>query len=118
MVVDENGMVWTCGGSTLGHSGNPSNLNLVVGGEMSTPSGYLENISGLGAGWLHSLVLDSNRHVWAWGSNGSGQLGNGTFDTSTTPVQVKAGEQNPVDPNAFLQDIIAIAACRIVCNTI
>lgn len=112
MVVDENGMAWSCGGSTLGHSGNPSNFNLVVGGEMSTPSGYLENIADVAAGWLHSLVLDNDKNVWAWGSNGSGQLGNGTYDTSTTPVQVKAGDQNPVDPNAVLQDIIAIAAGR------
>src|SRR5690606_38433346 len=36
----------------------------------------------------HALALDSQRRVWAWGYNGSGQLGNGTTVSSSVPVQI------------------------------
>src|SRR5207244_2330518 len=42
----------------------------------------------IAAGATHALALKSNGTVWAWGSNGSGQLGDGTTTTRTTPVQV------------------------------
>ncbi|MFF6777690.1 hypothetical protein ACFY8W_29630 [Streptomyces sp. NPDC012637] len=38
----------------------------------------------------HSVALRADGTVWAWGSNASGQLGNGTNADSNTPVQVCA----------------------------
>jgi len=35
-----------------------------------------------------AYYLDSSGHVWAWGSGGFGQLGNGAGNDSATPVQV------------------------------
>ncbi|PYP30368.1 MAG: hypothetical protein DMD49_10690, partial [Gemmatimonadetes bacterium] len=35
----------------------------------------------------HSLALKSDGTVWAWGANSAGQLGNGSFTGSNTPVQ-------------------------------
>jgi alpha-tubulin suppressor-like RCC1 family protein len=40
------------------------------------------------AGGLHSLALRSDGTVWAWGNNFFGQLGDGTYTSSNTPVQV------------------------------
>ncbi|HEY5893493.1 MAG TPA: Ig-like domain-containing protein, partial [Chthoniobacterales bacterium] len=40
------------------------------------------------AGSGHSLALKSDGSVWAWGANGSGQLGNSTPVRSVVPVQV------------------------------
>jgi alpha-tubulin suppressor-like RCC1 family protein len=46
------------------------------------------------------VALKNDGTVWAWGNNGSGQLGNGTFTTqSTAPVQVSG-----------LAEITAVAA--------
>lgn len=36
-----------------------------------------------------SIILKEEGTVWAWGKNSIGQLGNGSFEDSNTPVQVK-----------------------------
>jgi RHS repeat-associated protein len=48
----------------------------------------LSSVIQVAAGNYHMLALRSDGTVWAWGSNGSGQLGNGTTTSSGTPVQV------------------------------
>ncbi len=44
------------------------------------------------AGAYHTLAIVSatgEREAWSWGDNSEGQLGNGTLEDSTVPVQVK-----------------------------
>jgi alpha-tubulin suppressor-like RCC1 family protein len=48
----------------------------------------ISNATQVAAGGAHSLALLSDGTVRAWGSNSSGQLGNGTTTDSATPVQV------------------------------
>jgi len=38
----------------------------------------------------HSLAIKSDGSLWAWGSNGFGQLGNGTTTDSYVPMRVGA----------------------------
>jgi alpha-tubulin suppressor-like RCC1 family protein len=40
------------------------------------------------AGVSHTLGIMSNGTLWAWGANGSGQLGIGNVITRSSPVQV------------------------------
>jgi alpha-tubulin suppressor-like RCC1 family protein len=46
------------------------------------------NIVSISAGSAHTLALDANGTVYAWGDNTEGELGNGTTTSSTTPVTV------------------------------
>ena len=54
--------------------------------------GLVPNINGVIAiqnVWnRRTLILKNDGTVWAWGQNGIGQLGNGTYDDSDTPVKV------------------------------
>lgn len=52
-------------------------------------SGYLSEVSSISLGEYHSLAV-SSAGVFAWGLNFFGQLGNGSFTNSSTPVQVQA----------------------------
>src|SRR6185369_5855475 len=45
-------------------------------------------LSQVAAGNVHTVALQNDGTVWAWGSNGLGQLGDGSKTPRTTPVQV------------------------------
>ncbi len=67
-------------------------------------AGHLTDIIAVAAGDAHSIALKSDGTVWTWGNNRNAQLGNGTKDTSYTPVQVVGP-----DSVGYLTDIIAVA---------
>ena len=48
----------------------------------------LTGVTAVSAGGAHSLALKSDGTVWAWGSNTSGQLGDGSTTDRLAPVQV------------------------------
>ncbi len=48
----------------------------------------LSGVVAIAGGYVHSLALKSDGTVWAWGSNYSGQLGDGTTTNRSTPVEV------------------------------
>lgn len=45
-------------------------------------------LGGVAAGELHSLAIKPDGGLWAWGANGSGQLGTGSTQYSALPVTV------------------------------
>ena len=45
------------------------------------------------AGYQHSLAVGSDGNAYAWGSNGDGQLGNGTRSSRSAPVRVKTPDR-------------------------
>jgi len=118
LAIDVNNNVWAFGNNDEGQLGidnqEPQATPVLVhDGEMVTDSNYLENIIAVSAGRSgeHSLALDKSNHVWSFGRNDYGQLGDGTTTTPrTTPVAVHAGEQNPENPSAALADIVQISA--------
>jgi parallel beta-helix repeat protein len=121
LVLTQNNAVWVCGpNGGIGYFGvlgtgstDPSlietTLVRVHGGDMNTSSGYLEDINDIAAGWKHSLTLDVNDFVWAWGDNYCGQLGDNQQSGyhSSTPVQVHG-----VNNEGYLRHIIVISAGR------
>src|SRR3990172_5040014 len=44
----------------------------------------------IAGGGAHSLSICTDSTAWAWGSNGFGQLGNGTNTDSYVPIQVSS----------------------------
>jgi alpha-tubulin suppressor-like RCC1 family protein len=50
-------------------------------------SGY----TAVAVGYTHTVALQADGSVWAWGGNSSGQLGDGTTITRPIPVQIGTG---------------------------
>ena len=80
-----DGTLWSWGSNTFGLLGNGSaDVLSLVPVRVSS----LSNVRDVATDSYHVLALLSDGSVWAWGSGGSGQLGNGTSNNSATPVQV------------------------------
>jgi RHS repeat-associated protein len=65
------------------------------------PTGITEPIVAVSAGAYHSLALAADGTIWAWGYNGSGQLGDGTTTTRTVPEHLSS---------TSISGVVAIAA--------
>jgi len=80
-----NGTVFTWGSNWFGQLGNIDTFNRSL-----TPVQIhgLNNVIEVSAGGGHTVALENNGRVWAWGFNGGGHLGNGTTNNSSQPVQV------------------------------
>lgn len=81
MALLADGTVRAWGSNGYGQLGNPYGPNdpdkpepVQVLREDGSP---LSGVKAIAAGSLHSLALDANGRIWAWGYNGSGQLGTG-----------------------------------------
>jgi len=77
MALDANGYVYCWGDNKYGQLGNgcidPCTTPVRVVGPNDV--GYLENIIAISAGYWHSLAIDVNGTVWAWGKTKDGRLG-------------------------------------------
>lgn len=91
VVAQPNGTVTTwgsngsgqLGGGTTGGSSSMAVQVVTAGGLV------LHDIIAVAAGGSSSLALRVDGTVWAWGSNGSGQLGNGNYLISNVATQVE-----------------------------
>ena len=86
LAIDKNGRAWAWGINAVGQLGN----NAIVA--QFTPVSVLGAVktfchiaASLGN---HSLAIDKNGRLWAWGDNGNGRLGNNTIISQRTPISV------------------------------
>jgi alpha-tubulin suppressor-like RCC1 family protein len=90
--LGSDGQVYSWGANDYGQLGDgttTSRTSAVAVGAGEIPSGV--TITEVRAGRDHSLALGSDRKVYAWGRNNSGQLGDGTLGSRTLPVAVRVG---------------------------
>jgi hypothetical protein len=109
LVLQANGTVWSFGANSSGQVGNGAAASYVTQPtEVVAPTGqpgYLGGIVAVAAGANHSVALDHTGKVWAWGSDGYGQLGDAdsTLTSQASPVAVlKSG--------VALNNVLGIAA--------
>jgi alpha-tubulin suppressor-like RCC1 family protein len=86
LVLTSTGQVLAWGTNSLGQLGNGTTTNSCTPVAAGLPSGA--TVTAIAGGDAHSLALTSTGQVLAWGSNSTGQLGNGTTINSSSPVAV------------------------------
>ncbi|MBC3833203.1 hypothetical protein H8K33_16965 [Undibacterium amnicola] len=75
VALKSNGSLWGWGKTATSYANLPQSINIT-------------DVKSLAAGTDFTLALKHDGTVWAWGVNESGQLGNQSFENSSSPVQV------------------------------
>lgn len=89
--IKTDGSLWTWGWNYYGQLGNGGGGNATdqySGPHQTVPVKVLDNVAAVSCGGDHTAAIKTDGSLWMWGSNGAGQLGNGTKTVSSTPVKV------------------------------
>jgi alpha-tubulin suppressor-like RCC1 family protein len=109
MALKEDGTVWAWGCNDDGQLGDGTTTWRSTPVQVKGPGGvgFLGDVTAVAAGYGHTAAPKADGTVWAWGRNGTGQLGDGTTTWRSTPVQVlgPGGAET-------LNNVIAVAAGR------
>ncbi len=102
MILKENGELWAVGlndhgqlgdGSTNSKSTPVAVRETTLGGGIAQPMTAVAQVS---AGGFHTMIVKENGELWAVGDNQYGQLGDGTTNQRSNPVQVKTADGRPM----------------------
>ncbi|HYC38792.1 MAG TPA: hypothetical protein VEC19_20360 [Usitatibacter sp.] len=83
LALKRDGSVWAWGSDEFGQVGDGSG-NFLRAAPVAVPG--LSGIVAIAAGGYHSLALNANGLIMAWGANSDGQLGDGSTTARTSPV--------------------------------
>ena len=103
LAIDATGQVWAWGANDYGQLGDGTDTSCNKPIKVAADTG-LDPIIAIAAGDSHSLAIDITGQAWSWGSNRTGQLGDGTNIARNKPGRVTA--------DTGLASVIAIAAGR------
>lgn len=85
-VVTTDGSLYTWGGNDWGQLGMKTPVTYNAPPLLNT---HLSSVDDIAVSNNHAVALKNDGTVWTFGSNFSGQLGNGTNENSPVPIQVK-----------------------------
>jgi alpha-tubulin suppressor-like RCC1 family protein len=100
LLLKSDGSLWAMGYNGYGALGDGT----TDGGNYQTnrPEQIVaSNVTAIAAGFLHSLFLKSDGSLWAMGNNGSGQLGDGTFNNTNQPEQIVASNVTAIAAGGY-----------------
>ena len=90
-IIHPDGSLWTSGINLEGQLGNGTTTCSTTPVRVKTedPNMHWAQVA---AGTSHTLALTTDGHLYTWGGNTNGQLGDGTTNRHLTPVAVKLPE--------------------------
>jgi len=97
LAIRADGTLWAWGDNThgqLGLSENPGGATRAHSIPQNVRVGDASSVVLAAAGAAHSLAIDDEGRLWAWGRGAKGRLGLGDTEDRTAPVQVNTAAQH------------------------
>jgi alpha-tubulin suppressor-like RCC1 family protein len=88
--IGTDGSLWTWGSNTFGQLGNFINQSLYTVPTKLPNSATPYSWAQISEGVSHTLAISNTGLLYGWGGNASGQLGDGTTITKSSPVLISA----------------------------
>jgi alpha-tubulin suppressor-like RCC1 family protein len=104
--IRSNGTAWAWGQNYLGQLGNNTTTNR--SSPVSVVGGFTDWVQ-VSCGSYHTVAIRANGTAWAWGSNNSGQVGDNTATSRSSPVSVVGGFTDWVQISASSRSAFAVA---------
>lgn len=89
LAIKADGTLWAWGGNATGSLGDGTRA--AQPRPVPIASRSAEGIASVEAASDHTLAIDRGGSLWAWGWNGTGQLGDGTTVDRLSPVEIGSG---------------------------
>ncbi|MDH4228644.1 MAG: RCC1 repeat-containing protein [Nitrospirota bacterium] len=89
VAIRTDGTLWTWGDNVSGQLGLGAGANLAEAAPVQV--GTASNWKSVAAGGAHTVAIQSDGTLWAWGNNVYGELGLGTSSFTPTPVPTQVG---------------------------
>lgn len=105
LAIRNNGTMWGFGSGTFGALGDGTTSQR--SSPVAVVGGFTDWISAA-AGSYNSIGLRSDGTLWAWGNNITGQLGDNTIVSKSSPVSVVGGFTDWVSVSASYRHILAL----------
>ncbi|WP_292593947.1 hypothetical protein [Mesotoga sp. UBA5847] len=95
LALMNDGSVWAWGINGVGQLGNGTTDLSSVPTKVKGPhgEGFLSDIIDIDCGLNHNIALTRDGTLWSWGYNYYGQLGDGTIENRSTPVEVRGPDE-------------------------
>ncbi|MDP2647071.1 MAG: DUF1566 domain-containing protein [Desulfobacterales bacterium] len=88
IALKSNGTLWAWGDNYSGQLGDGTTTDKSSPVKIGTDTNWVTVTTGGQTMFVHTLALKSDGSLWAWGENGSSQLGDGTTTNKNSPVQI------------------------------
>ncbi len=100
MIVKSDATLWAAGKNNKGQLGNGNSDENITENTLAevkiAADRPMTEVAQISAGFEHSMILKKNGDLWAVGNNEYGQLGDGTTENKSNPVQVKTATGEPM----------------------
>jgi len=93
MVIKKDGSLWAWGDNSCGALGDGT-ATVSDGGVVTDdndrhlPIKIMDDVAAVSTGGSFSMAIKTDSSLWAWGSNGHGQLGDGTTTERHIPIKI------------------------------
>jgi len=87
VALKKDGTLWGWGVNSQGQLGSSHGMGSLTDVH-TTPIKIMDNVASVSAGLWHVMAIKKDGTLWSWGSNFSGELGDGTTKDRHTPVKI------------------------------